>query len=179
MSKTIVNKKFQVNVMNRVRIEKVIVHICVGANRERLEKAYKLLELLTKQKPIHLKAKKTIKAFGISRKMPIAVMVTLRKEKAKEFLKKALEAVDNKVKASSFDEYGNFAFGIKEHLDIPGMKFDPHIGIFGMDIIVNLSKPGYRVKLRRFRRSKLGKNARVSKEEAIEFIKQEFGVEVI
>lgn len=167
------------NVMSRVRIEKVVVHISVGGDWERLQKAIRLLEQLTGQKPVIRKAKKTIKAFGISRKQPIATMVTLRGNKAVDFLKKALEAVDYKIKESSFDQYGNFAFGIKEHLDIPGVRYDPSIGIFGMDIIVNLSKPGYRVKLRRYCRSKIGKRGRVTKEEAIDFLKENFGVEVI
>ena len=167
------------SVMEQVRLEKVIVHICVGGDWDRLQKAVKLLETLTGQKPSIRRAKKTIKAFGISRKQPIAAMVTLRKQKAYEFLKRAFEAVDYKIKESSFDDYGNFAFGIKEHLDIPGTKYDPSIGIFGMDIIVSLCKPGYRVKYRRYCRSKIGKRGRVTKEEAINFVKEEFGVEVI
>ena len=172
--------KAERNVMDRVRLEKVVVHICVsGGDWDRLQKAMKLLEQLTGQKPALRRAKKTIKAFGISRKQPISTMVTLRGEKAYEFLKRAFEAVDFKIKASSFDEYGNFAFGIKEHLDIPGVRYDPSIGIFGMDVIVNLSKPGNRVKLRRYCRSKIGKKGRVTKEEAINYVKEEFGVEVI
>ena len=167
------------NPMERVKIEKVIVHICVGSDWDRIQRAAKLLETLTGQKPIFRKAKKTIKAFGISRKQPISVMVTLRGDKARAFLEKALEAVDRKIKSSSFDEYGNFAFGIKEHLMIPDTKYDPNIGVFGMDVIVHLAKPGLRVKNRRFRRSKIGKNAIVKKDEAIEFVKKELGVEVV
>jgi len=158
------------NPMEEVRVEKVIVHICVGGDWERLQKAAKLLEQLTGQKPSIRRAKKTIKAFGISRKQPIAAMVTLRKEKAYEFLRKAFDAVDYKIKASSFDRHGNFAFGIKEHLMLPGT-------IFGMDVIVALCKPGYRVKYRRFARSKPGKRGRVTREEAMEFVKREFGVQ--
>jgi len=167
------------NVMDRVRIEKVVVHMSIGNDWDRLQKAAKLLEALTGQKPVFRKAKKTIRAFGIVRKRPTAVMVTLRKDKAINFLKKAFEAVDNKIKASSFDDHGNFSFGIQEHLQLPGTKYDPQIGIFGMDVIVHLSKPGYRVKVRRYRRSRLGKRARVTREEAIEYIKSEFGVEVV
>ena len=167
------------NVMEKIRIEKVVVHMSIGNDWDRLQKAAKLLETLTGQKPVFRKARKTIRAFGIVRKRPTSVMVTLRKDKAIAFLKKALEAIDNKLKESSFDEYGNFSFGIKEHLEIPGTKYDPEIGIFGMDVVVHLSKPGYRVKVRRYRRSRLGKRARVTKEEAIEYIKSEFGVEVI
>lgn len=167
------------NVMEKVRIEKVVVHMSIGNDWDRLQKAGKLLETLTGQKPVFRKAKKTIRGFGIVRKRPTAVMVTLRKDKAKAFLRKAFDAIDNKLKASSFDEYGNLSFGIEEHLQIPGTKYDPEIGIFGMDVIVHLSKPGYRVKVRRYRKSRLGKRARVTKREAIKYIRSEFGVEVI
>lgn len=167
------------NVMEKVRIEKVVVNMSIGNDWDKLQKAAKLLEVLTGQKPVFRKARKTIRAFGIVRKRPTSVMVTLRKERAINFLRKAFEAVDNKIKESSFDEYGNFSFGIEEHLQIPGTKYDPEIGIFGMDVIVHLSKPGYRVKVRRYRKSRLGKRARVTKEEAIEYIKSEFGVEVV
>ncbi len=169
----------QDKLIESIRIEKVVVHISVGSDWERLQKAVKLLEYLTGQKPVIRRAKKTIKAFGISRKQPISTMVTLRGERAVEFLKRALQAVDMKLKSSSFDELGNISFGIKEHLMIPGVKYDPNIGVFGMDVNVHLVKPGYRVKLRRYRRSKLGKKNLVTKDEAIEFMRRRFNVEVV
>jgi large subunit ribosomal protein L5 len=172
-------KVVEKNPMEKVRIEKVIVHMSIGSDWDRLQKAAKLLEELTGQKPIYRLAKKTIRAFGITRKKPISTMVTLRGERAIEFLKKAFDAVEYRLKSSSFDEYGNFAFGIKEHLFLPGTKYDPKIGIFGMDIIVHLSKPGLRVSKRRYRKSRVGKGARVSREEAIQFVKDTFGVEVV
>jgi len=168
----------KINPMNKVRLGKVVVHICVGNNWEKLQRAARLLEELTGQKPVFRKAKKTIKAFGISRKDLISCMVTLRGEKAEDFLKRAFQAIE-KFKASSIDERGNFAFGIKEHLDLPGVKYDPEIGIFGMDVIVSLEKPGRRIERRRYRRSKGGKGNLVTKEEAIQYIKENFGVEVV
>ena len=167
------------NVNRRIRISKVVVNSSIGEAAARLEKASKILEELTGQKPSLRRAKKTIRGFGIHRGEPIAVMVTLRGKKAIEFLKSALAAVGNKIKESSFDEYGNFSFGIKEHLDIPGTKYNPEVGIIGMDIIVNFDRPGRRVELRRIKRSKMGRKHRVTKEEAIEFIRREFNVEII
>jgi len=167
------------NVNRRIRISKVVVNSSIGEAAARLEKASKILEELTGQKPSLRRAKKTIRGFGIHRGEPIAVMVTLRGKKAIEFLKNALAAVGNKIKESSFDEYGNFSFGIKEHLDIPGTKYNPEVGIIGMDIIVNVDRPGRRVELRRIKRSKMGRKHRVTKEEAIEFIRREFNVEII
>ncbi|MEM1517971.1 MAG: 50S ribosomal protein L5 [Nitrososphaerota archaeon] len=167
------------NINRRIRISKVIINSSLGAAAARLEKASKILEELTGQKPSLRRAKKTIRGFGIHKGEPIAVMVTLRGEKAIEFLKNALAAVGNKLKESSFDEYGNFAFGIKEHLDIPGTKYNPEVGIIGMDVIVNVDRPGRRVELRRIKRSKIGRNHRITKEESIEFIQKEFNVEII
>ncbi len=174
-----VQEDMEAKLIESIRVEKVVVHISVGGDWERLQKAVKLLELLTGQKPTIRRAKKTIKAFGISRKQPISTLVTLRGEKAINFLERALEAVDRKIKKESFDERGNLSFGIKEHLMIPGVKYDPNIGVFGMDINVHLVKPGYRVKLRRYRRGKLGKRNIVTREEAVKYFINRFKVEVV
>lgn len=167
----------QGNPMLSPRIEKVVVNISVGNNWERLQRAMKLLEQLTGQKPSIRRAKKTIKTFGISKGDPVACIVTLRKQRAYEFLRKALKAVGNKLPISCVDEHGNFAFGIKEHLDIPGTKYDPSIGIFGMDVVVHLARPGLRVQLRKRRRSKVGKKHRLTKEDAIKYVEEKFWVE--
>jgi len=167
------------NVMRRLRIEKVTVNCSVGESGAKLEKAAKILESLTGQKPQIRKAKKTVKGFGIHKGEPIALRVTLRKQKAVEFLTRALKAVNNTLKASNFDSNGNFSFGIREHLDIPGTKYDPTLGTIGMDICVHISRPGLRVSLRRRARSKVGKNHRVTPKEAMEYIKQNFNVKIV
>jgi len=169
----------QENPMTQVRIEKVVVNMAVGTSGEKLEKAVKVLESLTGQKPSRRKAKRTIREFGIRKGENIACVVTLRKEKAIEFLHRALAAVGNRIKASSFDDHGNVSFGIKEHIDIPGTKYDPNIGIFGMDVCISFEKPGYRVKRRRIKKSKVGKAHKVTKYEAMEYLKREFGVEIV
>jgi len=167
------------NPMLKPRIAKVTVNIGVGESGERLQKAMKVLEMLTGQKPVPRKAKRTIKEFGIHRGENIAVMVTLRKQRAIEFLRKALEAVGWRLKASSFDRFGNFAFGIKEHISIPGVKYDPEIGIFGMDVCVTIERPGFRVMRRKRARSRIPLRHRVKREEAIEFMIKEFGVTIV
>lgn len=160
------------NPMRTPRIIKVVVHSCVGESGASLEKAMKILEELTGAKPCIRKAKRTIKDFGIHRGEPISCMVTLRGAKAVEFLKKALAAVGNRVKASSFDEYGNFSFGIKDHLDIPGTRYKPELGTIGMDICVHIGRPGYNV-------ANMGRKHRVTREESINFIREAFGVEIV
>jgi len=160
------------NPMRKPRILKVVVHSCVGESGAPLEKAMKILEELTGAKPCVRKAKRTIKDFGIYRGEPISCMVTLRGEKAVEFLKKALIAVGNKIKASSFDEYGNFSFGIREHLDIPGTRYKPELGTVGMDICVHIGRAGYNV-------AKIGKKHRVTKEESMNFMREVFGIDIV
>lgn len=164
--------------MKRIYIEKVVVNIGVGEGGERLEKARALLEELTGQKPSVRKAKKSIKEWNVRRGEPIAVAVTLRRDKAVQFLARALTAVNNRVKASSFDDRGNICFGIKEHIMLPGVKYDPAVGVWGMDVCIRLAKPGLRVQLRRRRRSEVGKDQIVTREEAIEFFQKILGVQV-
>jgi large subunit ribosomal protein L5 len=164
--------------MLKPRIEKVVVNISVGKSGEPLEKATKVLKVLTGQTPCKRKAQKTIRDFGIRRGEPIACIVTLRKQRAIEFLKKVLPVVSNKISKESFDKFGNFSFGIKEHIEIPGVKYDPEIGIFGMDICVSLSRPGYRVKNRRKRKTQIGSKHILTPEEAMVFVKDALGVEI-
>jgi large subunit ribosomal protein L5 len=166
------------NPMRAIRLAKLTVHIGVGKSGEELEKARKVLGEITGQKPCTKQAKKTVKDFGIREGEPIACLTTLRGEKAETFLKRGLEAVSNTLKASSFDDYGNFAFGIKEHIEIPGTKYVPELGIFGMDVIGTLERPGYRIKRRRIRPSHIGKAHRIAKEEAIKFITVKFGAQI-
>ena len=165
--------------MLRPRIEKVVVNLNVGKSGEPLEKASKVLKELTNQAPVKKKAKKTVRDFGVRQGEPIACVVTLRKEKAIDFLKKVLPVVENKISRSCFDKQGNFAFGIKEHIEIAGVKYDPDVGIFGMDVCVSMGRPGYRVKTRRKGKTQLGSKHVLTPEESVVFVKETLGVEVV
>ncbi len=167
------------NPMRAIRIGKVVLNIGVGTSGERLEKAARLLELMTGQKPSIRRARRTIRGFGIHRGEPIAAMVTLRGKKALELLNRLLDSRGRRIPERSFDSRGNVSFGIKEHIDIPGMKYDPEIGIFGMDVSVTLERPGYRVARRRRARSSIGKRHLVTREEAINFFRTQLNVEVV
>ena len=159
-------------------IEKVTVNMCVGKSGAPLEQAVKILTQLTGQKPSKRQAKKTVREFGIRKGESIACLVTLRGEKADAFLKKAFVAVDRKLSKYCFDRQGNFSFGIKEHIDIPGTKYLPELGIHGMDVAVSLGRAGYRVKRRHRIRSDIGKDHLLTSKEAILFIKDEFDVQI-
>ncbi len=165
--------------MRRVFIGKVVVNMGVGESGERLARAAKLLEELTGQKPSLRKARRSVKDFGIRKGENIAAIVTLRGEKAIDFLKRAFAAVDNKISERSIDRHGNFAFGVREHILLPGVKYDPEVGIYGFDVIVAMERPGYRVARRRRKKGRIPARHRVTKEETIEFLEKILGVQVI
>ena len=94
-------------------------------------------------------------------------------------MKLLLEGRENRIPSSAFDDFGNCSFGIKEHIEIPGVRYSPDIGIFGMNVSAVLERAGYRVSRRNRSPSKVGKKHRVGREEAVEYFKRNFGVEVV
>ena len=179
MSEDAILKRWKEQPMLKPRIEKVVVNLSVGKSGEPLEKASKVLKELTNQTPVKKKAKKSIRDFGLRKGEAIACVVTLRKQAAIDFLKKVMPVVDNKISRSSFDRQGNFAFGIKEHIEIAGVKYDPDVGIFGMDVCVSVNRPGNRVKIRRKHKAHIGSKHLLTPEESITFVKQTLGVEIV
>ena len=165
--------------MLRPRIEKIVVNISVGKSGEPLEKATKVLKEITGQTPCKRKAKESVRDFNIRKGESIACIVTMRGERAIEFLNKALPVIDKKLSRRSFDKQGNFSFGLKEHIELPGVKYDPDVGIFGMDVCVTVIRPGYRVKTRRKKASKIGARHVLTPEESIAFVKETLGVEIV
>jgi large subunit ribosomal protein L5 len=172
-------KMWEEHPMLKPRIEKVVVNLNVGKSGEPLEKASNVLKELTNQTPVKRKAKKTIRDFGLRKGESIACIVTLRKQAAIDFLKKVLPVVENHISRSSFDRQGNFAFGLKEHIEIAGVKYDPDVGIFGMDVCVTVNRPGHRVKTRRKQKTHIGSKHLLTPEESMFFIKQTLGVEIV
>ena len=165
------------NKMREIRIEKICINIGVGEAGEKIKKAKALVERLTNCKATITKGKKKAPALGVRPGMPIGVKVTVRRG-TEELLKRLLEAKEGTLKKSSFTN-GGVSFGIEEYLHIPGMDYDPQIGIFGMDVNVVFSRPGYRVARRKIKKSKIGKNHLIKKEECIKFMQEKFGVKVV
>jgi large subunit ribosomal protein L5 len=174
-----IRKKVDAGGIRDVRIGKVVLNIGVGRSGEAIERARRVLEDLVNQKASFRKAKKSIRDFGVHKGEPIGMMVTLRRQKAEETLRLLLQSRENRISGSSFDDYGNCSFGIKEHIEIPGVRYSPEIGIFGMNASVVLERPGYRVARRTRMPGKIGKSHRVNREESIEFFKEKFNVEVV
>lgn len=164
--------------MRDIKIEKVTLNVGCGDDKQKIERALKLLEYLTGRKPIVTISKRR-STFGVAKGKPLGVKVTLRKKPAEDFLKKSLDAVEKKMNKSRFDPDGNFSFGIKEYIDIPGVKYRHDIGMLGMDVTVTLERKGFRVKKRRIGQAKIPRKHKINKEEAMEWLSRTFGVELV
>lgn len=167
------------NVMRKPCVEKVVVNIGVGESGEKLMKAEKVLQMVTKHKPVRTISKTINRDFGIRKGQPIGCKVTLRYEDAEKFLKDALWVKENKLLDYSFDDGGNVSLGLPDYTDLPGMKYDPNIGIFGMNVCVTITRPGFRTSIKKRGARKLPKKQRLSPEEAMDFMKEKFSAEVI
>jgi len=167
------------NPMKRPYLEKIVLNIGVGAGGEELERAATVLEQITGKKAVKTISKKNVKEFNLRKGRPIGTKLTIRGKEAEKLLKRLLIVNNNRILRKSFDNYGNFGFGITEHISIPGIEYDTEIGIYGLDVCGKIVRPGMRVKHRRTKRSKISKDHYVSKLEAQEFLNKKFNVSIV
>lgn len=164
--------------MRKIKIEKVTLNIGCGSDQQKLERAKGLLEYLTGKKPIITKSKRR-STFGVTKGKPIGAKLTLRKKPAEEFFKKVLQSLDNKIKSSQLDKDGNLNVGIKEYIDLPGVRYSHEIGMLGLDVAVTLERPGYRIKRRKIQNKTIPKKHKINKDDVINWLKENFGVNVV
>ena len=161
------------------RIEKITINIGVGEAGERLTKAEKVLRDITHHKPIQTLSRTTNKDWGLRKRMPIGCKVTLRGKDAGDFLTRSLKTRENKMADYSFDYEGNLSYGIPDHTLFEDQRYDPNIGIFGMDICITMKKQGYRIKRRRICQRKIPHRHHVKREETMKFFSEKYNVEVV
>lgn len=164
------------NKMREIRVEKLTLNIGAGKDTEKLDKAIKLLKSIAGQDPVKTTAKKRIPNWGLRPGLPIGAKLTIRKNRASEIISRLLQAKDDKLNESQFDNNGNVSFGIQEYIDIPGVSYDPAIGVMGLEASITLERRGYRIKRRRLQKRKVARSHCITKEEAIGFMKNKFGV---
>merc|ERR1712018_577025 len=90
----------------------------------------------------------------------------VRGPKAEEILEKGLKVKEYELRKNNFSDTGNFGFGIQEHIDL-GIKYDPSIGIYGMDFYVVMARPGFGVPHKKHKRGKVGIHHKIQKEESM------------
>ena len=166
------------NLMRNIKVEKVTLNVGAGKDQVKLEKGMKLLKNITGLNPVKTFTMKRIPEWGIRPGLPIGCKITLRREKSVEMVKRLVEAKEKRLKDSQFDNNGNISFGIHECIDIPNFKYDPEIGIMGLEVCLTLERPGFRIKKRKIRRRKIPVKHRITKEEAIEYMKKNFDIKM-
>lgn len=165
--------------MKKISVAKVVLNMGVGKSGEPIEQAKRALEQISGQKPNARNAKATQRDWGVHKGEPIGVAVTLRRKPAIDLIKRLFVAKGNQMKGTSFDDFGNLSFGIREHIDIPGVKYDPQIGILGLNVSISLERPGFNIRFRSKHKASVGGNHRITSEEAKAFLIKEFGIEIV
>ena len=139
-------EKFEyTSVMQTPKVEKIVVNMGVGdavSNAKALDKAVEELQIITGQKPLITKAKKSIAGFRLREGMPIGAKVTLRGERMYEFLDKLVTVSLPRVRdfhgvsKKAFDGRGNYTLGVKEQLIFPEVDYDLVDKVRGLDIVI-------------------------------------------
>ncbi|TFI42939.1 50S ribosomal protein L5 [Cytobacillus firmus] len=133
------------SVMQTPKLEKIVINMGVGdavQNAKALDKAVEELTLITGQKPVITRAKKSIAGFRLREGMPIGAKVTLRGERMYEFFDKLVSVSLPRVRdfrgisKKSFDGRGNYTLGVKEQLIFPEIDYDKVSKVRGMDIVI-------------------------------------------
>lgn len=168
----------QLNIMQVIYVSKVTLNVGTGKDEDLLKRGLKLLEKLSSHKPVKTVTKKRIPSWGLRPGLTVGCKVTTRKNEAELLLKCLLAAKKNRLMEGNFDDQGNFSFGVPEYIDIQGMTYDPELKIMGLEVAVTLERRGFRVKRRKVKSASVGKKQRITKVEAMNFMRQKMGVEV-
>ena len=170
----------QMNPMLTPHITKVSVNIGVGEGGQRLQLAEQALEKVTGMTPVRTLATSTNRDLGTRKGAPIGCKVTIRdSETINAFLKDAFWVRQHTLPTYNFDTSGNLSFGISDYTDFPGQKYDPDVGIFGMDVNVVLERPGHRVSRRRKRTRRVSASHRVGPEESRSWFSKSYNLKIV
>jgi large subunit ribosomal protein L5 len=162
--------------MRKIRIAKITLNIGAGKNEDTLKKGLKLLQKLSTIKPTKTFTSKRIPGWGLRPGLSIGCKLTIRKDTT-DLLKRLLVAKENTLSHKNFDNHGNFSFGIPEYIDIAGLEYDPELKIMGLEVAVTLERPGYRIKTRKVKSTRVGKKHQLTKDDALAFARN-LGVEI-
>ncbi|MCL5101909.1 MAG: 50S ribosomal protein L5 [Candidatus Marsarchaeota archaeon] len=172
------DKKAAENPMRRITINKLVVNIGTGNDEKQQANAKKLLQQISGFKPADSISTKRIPSFKISKGAKIGAFVTVRHASATALAKKLFDAVGNKVAERSIQD-NTVNFGIKEYIDINGIKYDPAIGMLGMNVNVSFKRPGLRTELKKHANGTIKRShRRITREELKSYLEKEFNVTI-
>jgi large subunit ribosomal protein L5 len=166
------------NAMRQIRVEKLTLNIGAGKEQPVLERGVVLLKQITGVDPVKTITQKRIPGWGLRPGLPIGCKITLRRDDAKKLLKRLLTAKNNVLSRNNFDSEGNVSFGIKEYIDIPETKYDPKIGIMGLQASLTLERPGFRIKKRKVLKRVIPRDHRISRDDSISYLKEHYGIKI-
>ena len=161
-------------IMRQIQIEKLTLNFGAGKEPKELEKGITLLKNITGINPVKTKTNKRIPTWGLRPGLPIGCKITLRGKQAQELLKRLLAAKENILQDTNFDDYGNISFGIQEYIDIPDVKYDPKLGMTGLQASLTLKRPGFRIKRRKICKKKIPPKHKITQGDAITFMQEQF-----
>lgn len=165
------------NKMRDIEIEKMVLHC--GGTDDKHEKSIKLLEMITKRKIQVVKSTRRLPAFGISPGKKSGCKVTLRnKKEIIDLLQRLFASFNNEISNKKITD-NQLCFGIPEYIEVPGLEYDRDIGILGFEVMVVFKRKGKSVKMRKAKRGNLPKRQQVTKEEIVDYLTKELGLEVL
>ena len=159
----------------KIYVEKLTLNVGAGKDQRKLEKGMELIKYITGIDPVKTVTQKRIQGWGLRPGLPVGTKLTLRGEQATTLLPRLLAAKDFIIPQKAFDDKGNMAFGIPEYIDIANIKYNPDLGVAGLEVAVTVARPGYRVKNRRMK-SKIGKSHVITKDEGMAFFREQFNI---
>ncbi len=165
----------QENKMREICIEKLVLNI--GGTGEKLEKGFKLLEILSGKKPVKVKATKRIPTWNVRPGLEVGTKVTLRGKDAEKMLERLLPAIDSQLKEKQIQN-NFFSFGIHEYIEIPEMEYIREVGIMGLEVTVVFERSGKRVEKKKIKRGKT-RRLIVKPEEIISILENKFNASIL
>jgi large subunit ribosomal protein L5 len=164
------------NPMRQIYLDKVVINIGVGQSENNIENAKALIKKLTNHDAGVTVSKRRDPELKLRKGQQIGTVSTLRKQEAYDLLKRALDANNNLINKTAVAN-NSLNFGVKEYIYFTGVKYDPKIGILGMNINAAFMRKGARTGRRKRKASVPGKkHSRITREEIMQYLESNFKV---
>lgn len=163
------------NKMRQIRMEKVVLN--VGGTGDKLEKGFKLIQIISGKKAVKVKATKRIPTWGVRPGLEVGTKVTLRGKEAEKMVEKLLPAINNTLKERQI-KTNTVSFGIHEYIEIPGIEYIREVGIMGFEITAVFTRPGKRIERKKVKSGRARK-IEVTPAEIEEYMVNKFNTKIL